>query len=238
MVKMGGLVGEFGGNKMSNLEVGAEQRLVIPGESIGDCTGKNLGSGVASANNGTIATRLGYLKENNGTIHVVPINAAYMPRSGDLIVGIVEAVQSNLWFLDVNGPFNALLPMSLAPWKVEFGDARNHMDVGEAVLARVQEVDECHNLVCTMKGVGLRKIAEGHVASVSIQHLPMVKEILGDLKIASDCRIIVGDNGRVWVDGGAEGTRLAVNTLNSISKTGHIDGAKALLEATIVGGVA
>lgn len=223
---------------MSNLEVGAEQRLVIPGESIGDCTGKNLGSGVASAENGAIATRLGYLKENNGTMHVVPINAAYMPRSGDLVVGLVEAVQSNLWFLDVNGPFNALLPMSLAPWKVEFGDARNHMDVGEAVLARVQEVDECHNLVCTMKGVGLRKIGEGHVASVSIQHLPMVKDILSDLKIASDCRIIVGDNGRVWIDGEDAGMRLAINTLNSISKTGHIKGAKALLEATIVGGVA
>lgn len=223
---------------MSNPEVGAEQRLVIPGESIGDTTGKNLGSGVASAGNGAVATRLGYLKESNGTMHVVPINAAYMPRSGDLVVGIVEAVQSNLWFLDVNGPFNALLPMSLAPWKVEFGDARNHMDVGEAVLARVQEVDECHNLVCTMKGVGLRKIGEGHVASVSIQHIPMVKEILGDLKIASDCRIIVGDNGRVWIDGSSDGIRLATNVLNSISKAGHITGAKALLEADMVGGVA
>jgi hypothetical protein len=42
----------------------------------------------------------------------------------------------------------------------------------------------------------------------------------------------------VWVDGDGEGIRLAVNTLNSISKTGHIDGAKALIEATIVGGVA
>ena len=44
--------------------------------------------------------------------------------------------------------------MSLAPWKVEFGAAREQMDVGDVMLARVQEVDESHSVVLPMKGVG------------------------------------------------------------------------------------
>ena len=56
--------------------------------------------------------------------------------------------------------------MSLAPWKVEFGQARQHMDVGDSLLARVQEVDECHNVVLTMKGVGLRRLSQGAVVEV------------------------------------------------------------------------
>ena len=81
-----------------------------------------------------------------------------MPRSGDLIVAVVAEVRNNLWFMNINGPFQGLLPMSLAPWKVEFGAARQHMGIGDVVLARVQEVDECHNVVLTMKGVGLRRL--------------------------------------------------------------------------------
>ena len=61
--------------------------------------------------------------------------------------------------------------MSLAPWKVEFGAARQHMDVGDVVLARVQEVDECHNVVLTMKGVGLRRLNQGAVESIPVQHI-------------------------------------------------------------------
>ena len=99
---------------------------------------------------------------------VHPIHSAYMPRSGDLIVANVAEVRNNLWFMDINGAFQGLLPMSLAPWKVEFGAARQHMDVGNVVLARVQEVDECHNVVLTMKGVGLRRLNQGAVESIPV----------------------------------------------------------------------
>ena len=51
--------------------------------------------------------------------------------------------------------------MSLAPWKVEFGSTRQHLGIGDAALARIQEVDETHNMVLTMKGVGLRRLNEG-----------------------------------------------------------------------------
>lgn len=210
---------------MSQGQTGAEQRLVTPGMAVGPSAGKRAGSGIIAANESFIATQLGWLKENNNTISVDPIHAAYMPRSGDLIVGVVAEVRNNLWFMDINGSFQGLLPMSLAPWKVEFGAARQHMDIGDVVLARVQEVDECHNVVLTMKGVGLRRLKQGAVDMLPVQHIDRVRgannERLQRLRDASDCRIMVGENGRVWIDGTPDAIKHARNAVHAIAQSAH-----------------
>ena len=149
-----------------------------------------------------------------------------MPRSGDLVLGIVESVRNNLWFADVNGPFNGLLPMSLAPWKVEFGAARQHMDIGDIMLARVQEVDEAHNIVLTMKGVGLRRLKEGIMSDISMNHISRLRGVndstLRELKEVSDCRIIVAENGRVWIDGDSDGISFMRTVLELVRNEGHM----------------
>ena len=210
---------------MSQGRSGAEQRLVTPGMAIGPLTGMRVGSGAISHNNEIIATKLGWVREFNGTISVDPITSPYLPRSGDLIIGTVAEVRNNLWFMNINGSFQGLLPMSLAPWKVEFGHARQHMDIGDSALARVQEVDECHNVVLTMKGVGLRRLSQGAVVEVPINHLDRIRgennTNLDRLKDVSDCRIIVGENGRVWIDGDDDGISWTRQALEIAKQHGH-----------------
>ena len=218
---------------MSQGQVGAEQRLVTPGMAVGPSTGKRAGSGIIAAEDTFVATQLGWLRERNNTVSVDPINAAYMPRSGDLVVGIVAEVRNNLWFMNINGSFQGLLPMSLAPWKVEFGAARQHMDVGDVVLARVQEVDECHNVVLTMKGVGLRRLNQGAVESIPVQHIDRVRgennSLLQRMRDAFDCRIMVGENGRVWIDGSSEGTSGARSALHRLVREGNTTAFETIL---------
>ena len=108
-------------------------------------------------------------------LYLLTQNSSYIPRSRDLVVATVAEVRNNLWFMDINGAFQGLLPMSLAPWKVEFGAARQHMGIGDAALARVQEVDECHNVVLTMKGVGLRRIKQGSLLTIPVNHIDRIK---------------------------------------------------------------
>ena len=222
---MGRRLAGFGEKRMSQGQTGAEQRLVTPGMAVGPSAGMRAGSGIIAKNEEFIATRLGWLQEQHNTVSVNPINAAYMPRSGDLVVGVVAEVRNNLWFININGSFQGLLPMSLAPWKVEFGAARIHMDVGDVVLARVQEVDECHNVVLTMKGVGLRKLNQGAVLDVPVQHVDRIRgpsnERLQTLRDLSDCRIMVGENGRVWVDGDSEGIAWSRTALQRVTNEGH-----------------
>jgi len=222
---MGWRFAATGEKRMSQGQTGAEQRLVTPGMAVGPSAGKRAGSGIIAADDALIATQLGWLKEFNNTVSIDPINAAYIPRSGDLVVAIVAEVRNNLWFMNINGSFQGLLPMSLAPWKVEFGAARQHMDIGDVVLARVQEVDECHNVVLTMKGVGLRRLNQGVVEQVPVQHIDRIRgtnnERLQRLRDLCDSRIMVGENGRVWVDGSSNGIRWAREAIQAISQRGH-----------------
>ena len=217
--------GRNGEKRMSEGQVGAEQRLVTPGMVIGPLTGMRVGSGAIVHNDEIIATKVGWVKHNNNVVSVDAINHSYIPRSGDLVVGIVAEVRNNLWFLNINGSFQGLLPMSLAPWKVEFGHARKHMDVGDCVLARVQEVDECHNVVLTMKGVGLRRLSQGAVVEVPVNHLDRIRgennSNLDRMKDTSDCRIIVGENGRVWIDGDDSGISWTREALAIAKQQGH-----------------
>ena len=145
--------------------------------------------------------------------------------------------RANLWFLDINGPFQALLPMSLAPWKVEFGAAREQMDIGDVMLARVQEVDEAHNIVLTMKGVGLRRLKEGVMSEISMNHISRLRgegdSTLRTLKEVSDCRIIVAENGRVWVDGDTDGITFMRTVLDLVRNEGHMATFNASMEALI-----
>ncbi len=225
---------------MSGAKKGAELRLVTPGEVVEASPGTRAGIGTLSQNGNIIATRVGWAKEYNGVISIDPINASYMPRSGDLVIGIIESVRNNLWFADVKGPFNGLLPMSLAPWKVEFGAAREHMDIGDVMLARVQEVDEAHNIVLTMKGVGLRKIKEGVVSEIAVNNISKLRgennSILNSIKEYTDCRIIVAENGRIWIDGDSENISTVKEIIDILNSDGHKDDFENSL-SSIVGDI-
>lgn len=222
---------------MSGELAGAEPRLVTPGQVVGPVTGKRTGTGTFTKGEEIIATRLGWVRENSGVVSVDPVNTFYLPRSGDLVVGIVESVRNNLWFAEINGAFNGLLPMSLAPWKVEFGAARQHMDVGDCILARVQEVDETHNVVLTMKGVGLRKLNDGVVVELAPHHVERFSnssnDLLKKLRDASDCRIIPGQNGRVWVDGDSDGIAFVRGVFDIYRESGHLSNIDELVDAAI-----
>jgi len=199
--------------------------LVTPGESLGTVGDRTAGHGVLETESGMIATKTGYLNDSGTTISVDPVYARYTPRPGDLVIGVVESVRNNLWFVDVNGPFNALLPMSLGPGKADFGGARQVMDVGASILCRVQDVEATGACVVTMKGLGLRKIQSGIVEEMPPHMIARAfgnGDALQQLKAMSDCRIIPAENGRIWV----EGTSIGQQMIRNILRTSMTDGGR------------
>ena len=94
------------------------------------------------------------------------MNTRDIHRPGDLVSGYIEGCTNNRWFSEVGGPFNGILPMSLGPGKVDFGGTRSVMDIGDAVLCRIQEVEETQSRVVTMKGRGLRKSRSGVIEEI------------------------------------------------------------------------
>ena len=213
----------------------ASVRLVYPGQRIDSQDGAVAGHGIRQINGELVAMRMGTMHENGNTVSIQPLSSRYTPRAGDLVVGLVEGMTNNIWFLDIGASFNAILPMSLAPWKVEFGAVREHLNVGEAVLCRVQEVDETHSAVATMKGMGLRKLKSGLIEEIPPHIIPQVigkgGSMLQSLKNLGNCRIVIGQNGRVWLDGDYEGMKNIRMALKVIRDTAHLPGLKERIDA-------
>jgi len=212
-------------------------RLVHPGERLGAVDGAEAGHGVRRIDGEFVAMRMGTLQKNGNTVAIEPLSSRYMPRAGDLVIGYVEGLSNNLWFVDIGGPFNAILPMSLAPWKVEFGAVRMHMDVGSVILCRVQEVDETHSSVVTMKGMGLRKLKSGSIHDIPPHVIGRVVgkggSMLQRLKEIGDCRMVIGQNGRVWLDGEPDGVNDVIDALDTIRENAHLPGLTERIEALI-----
>jgi exosome complex component RRP4 len=210
-------------------------RLVHPGERLGGHEGAEAGHGVRRIDGQMVAMRMGTLQENGQMVSIDPLSSRYVPRAGDLVIGLVEGMTNNIWFLDIGASFNAILPMSLAPWKVEFGAVREHLNVGEAVLCRVQEVDETQSAVATMKGMGLRKLKSGLVEQIPPHIIPQVigkgGSMLQALKDLGDARLVVGQNGRVWIDGEQDGMRDIRSALKLIRDTAHLPGLRERIDA-------
>jgi exosome complex component RRP4 len=86
-----------------------------------------------------------------------------------------------------------------------------------------------------MKGVGLRRLNQGTLHSVPINHIERIRgegnATLQRLREVSDCRIIVGENGKVWVDGDAHGTAWARQAIQLIQESGHKNTFEAELSA-------
>ena len=210
-------------------------RLVHPGERIGAHDGAEAGHGIRRMNGELVAMRMGTLREDGKMVSVEPLSSRYVPRAGDLVIGYVEGMTNNIWFLDIGASFNAILPMSLAPWKVEFGAVREHLDVGDAVLCRVQEVDETHSAVATMKGMGLRKLKSGLLEEIPPHIIPQVigkgGAMLQSLKSLGQSRMVIGQNGRIWLDGEHDGMRSIRAALEVIRETAHVPGLKERIDA-------
>ncbi len=204
------------------------QTLVVPGEDLGDSGDFEAGHGVMAISGRLKAVKQGRLREKGGSISVDPTHTRYIPRPGDLVIGYIEGCTNNLWFIELGAPFNAILPMSLGPGKVDFGGTRSVMDIGDAVLCRIQEVEETHSSVVTMKGMGLRKIRSGVIEEIDPHLLGRLigkgGESLRRLKAETECRIVVADNGRMWIDGELGGILDVRNKLSAISQRNNGSG--------------
>ncbi len=203
---------------------GRAKLLVVPGEDLGDSDGMEAGHGVLPISGRLRAVKQGRVRNQGSTISVEPVHTRYIPRPSDLVIGYIEGCTNNIWFVELGAPFNAILPMSLGPGKVEFGGTRSIMDIGDAILCRVQEVEETHSSVVTMKGMGLRKIRSGVVEEIDPHLLGRLigkgGESLRRLKEETECRIVVADNGRMWIDGELDGILAVRNRLSQISEGG------------------
>jgi exosome complex component RRP4 len=204
-----------------------ERELVIPGDVLTENELKS-GMGTYSDSKGTYASQLGVKNIRAGYINVVPLSGRYVPRSGDYVIGKIVDIGPSNWIVDIKAPYPAPLHVNEVPWHVEFGDTARFLNVGNTILAKIQNVDEIKRVHITMNDHDLRKLSGGIVTEISHSKVPRVigkgGSMITLLKRFTKCRMFVGQNGRIWVDGTPEDIMVAMEAIEKIEAQAQVVG--------------
>ena len=81
-------------------------------------------------------------------------------------------------------------------------------------------VDQEKKLQVTLKDRNLYKLKGGYILNVEPQKVPRIigrkGSMISLLKKYTKCRIFVGQNGRIWIDGDEDGVNKVINTIKRI----------------------
>ncbi len=203
------------------------KEIVLPGDEVRVDKLKPR-QGVRKVGGTYISTYLGVLQKSDEYIDVIPFTSPYIPRKGDRVIGKVIDVGPSMWILDINSPYTTLLHMNDSPWRVNSGDLKKFLYPGEWVYAKIMSVNGIKESWITLKDVGLRKLDGGAIITMPYTKVPRIigkkGNMINMIKDTLHTRIIVGQNGLIWLDGSPENVEIAIDTLELIQKLAHGEG--------------
>lgn len=200
---------------------------MVPGQMLTEADVRP-GLGAYRADSEIFAATLG-IKNVDGTYaSVIPLGGQYIPRVGDVVIGKVDDVGPSNWLIEINSPYPAPMHVNEVPWHVEFGETTDYMKAGDAVIVRVQRVTEVGRVQVSMEGPGLRKLQGGQLIEVPHSKVPRVIGTKGSMisliKKYTACRLVVGQNGRIWIDGDPDDILIAMGAVRMIADQAHVHG--------------
>ncbi len=197
------------------------REIVVPGDVL-DGTGMKPGENAYMLDGKVRASVMGVRNVFQNTVGVIPLKGCYMPKAGDTVIGVIVDIGPSNWLVDIGAPYPAPLHVNEVPWKVEFGDTSRYLGMGNVVLLKVLSVDESKKIQVTMKDSGLRRIEGGRLVKISHSKVSRVigksGSMISMLKNMTDCRLTVGQNGMIWIDGDDENAEVAVLAVKMIEE--------------------
>lgn len=206
-----------------------ERNIVVPGELLAKGIEFLPGHGTYKEDGEIRSKIMGLTKIKEHLISVVPLSGAYIPITGDGVIGVVSNVQISSWMVDVNSPYMGFLPLSEGTEEfidLTRSDITDYYDVGEVIYARINRVTKRKDVQLTMKDRMCRKLQGGNIIRITPAKVPRLIGRSGSMiemiKKKTGCYIIVGQNGLVWIKGEKE--TLAAEAVLKVEKESHTEG--------------
>jgi len=213
---------------MSELLV-KERQLVSPGDTLATGLDYLPGMGCYRADDKIKAKLMGLVRLKERFISIVPLAGVYIPKPGDGIIGIIEDMQSTIWIVNINSPYDAILPLGEAVSEyvdINKTDISIYYDIGDIICARVLNVSKSKQTQLTMNDRRAKKLLGGRLLKITPSKVPRLIGKEGSMveliKGKTDCQIIVGQNGVVWIKGQKEA--LATKAILMIEQEAHTEG--------------
>lgn len=217
-----------------------DKELVVPGEELAKGMDYLPGKGTYREGDSIVASIIGMTNVDGRTIKIIPLAGKYIPKRNDVIVGQVKDILMSGWVIDTGSAYDAVLNVKDASSDfIEKGaDLTQYFNFGEYIVAKIFNVTTQNLIDITLKGSGLHKLIGGRVIKINSNKVPRVigkqGSMVSMIKQATGCKITVGQNGLVWIQGEPEKEIIAVNAISTIEKNAHktglTDSVKEFLE--------
>lgn len=217
-----------------------ERTIVTPGEVIAEGMDYLPGDGTMRRGEDIIATMLGLMSLKGRLVKITPVAGGYLPVKNDMIIGKVVDIIMSGWRVEINSAYSALLPLRDASSNFipRGADLTQFYTFDDYIACRISNVTSQNLVDLTMRGPGLKKLTGGRIIELSPVKVPRIigknGSMVSMLKRASDCQIIVGQNGLVWVEGEPEKEIAIIDAMHMIAERAHTSGltdqVKELLE--------
>jgi exosome complex component RRP4 len=219
-----------------------DKEVVVPGEELAIGMDFLPSFGTYREGDKILASRLGLVNVEGKVIKLVPLSGAYHPKRGDTIIGPVTEILLSGWRIDTNSAYSAVLNLkdATSEFIARGADLTRYFAIGDYVMAKISNVTSQNLVDLTMKGPGLRKLKGGRIIKVNANKVPRIigkqGSMVSMIKQSTNCRILVGQNGLVWISGEDPAKELlAQQTIRKIENEAHVpgltDNIKAFLES-------
>ncbi len=183
------------------------KKIVVPGELVFDSPKRVEGTFIE--NGKTFASTISLMQEDR----VIPLKGRYLPKLGDLVVGIVKEEKFNGYVLDINSPYEGQLNAR---------ESRETFELADVVSAEIIDVNEVHEAVLGRP----RRLWGGEILDIEPVKVPRVigrnASMLTTLRQYTRTDILIGKNGRIYLKGGD--VALATLAILKICREAHLSG--------------
>ena len=200
--------------------------LVIPGQILAD-EEYYSGRGTFKENGKVCSSLMGLVSLRNKKIRVIPLKSKYVPKKGDVVIGKINDVRFSMWDVDINSPYSGILP-AFEVFGREKKELNKVYDVGDVLFLRVVDVDEIKKAKLGLKGRGMGKFKGGIIVDIAPTKVPRLigkkGSMINMIKDKTNCKIVVGQNGLVWVKGDEDMEQLTREVIHLIEEEAHTSG--------------
>jgi exosome complex component RRP4 len=215
----------------------ANRQVVVPGDPIAEGSDVVVDSPyIERVGNRYYAVVIGLatVQQEDGRVRIglIPLEGAYIPKQGDVVVGVIEDVGITHWEVDIRSPYRGILTVQEVldrPFNPATESLQKYLDVGDYIVAKIVAFDRTRDPLLTVKGKGLGRITEGVVVEIKPSRVPRVigkkASMISMLTSETGCEFVVGQNGRIVVKcPSKELEEIAVLAIKMIEREAHTTG--------------
>lgn len=206
-----------------------EKDLVAPGDTVFEGEELYPGSGVYEEDDKIISKYTGLVQYGRNSVKVVPMSGRYIPEEGDIVIAEISSVGYSNWRVDLNSPYDGMMKIDVAVDQyidLDEDELSDYYAVGDAIVAKVVNVTDGYDVNISMEDKRCRKLSGGRIIEIYPSKVPRVigkkGTMIKQIKKKTGCKIIVGQNGLVWISG--DNPNLAARAVRKVEEEAHTSG--------------